>query len=192
LYNPTIMGGVTLTAPDSFGFAKGATATFDIINSSGNVNPTGTPPSASFNGGGATTYYAGVTLPTPIDKLKLGGSVDYLNARDISGNEWDLALYGTWQFNDKLSLNLRAEYFEGAPLNTAGAYGPYAGPNPPGGYNNAQELTATLQYALWANVLTRLEFRWDHSNSTSYPYVDNTGGTQQNSFLLAAQAIYTF
>jgi hypothetical protein len=187
LYQPSVMGGVTLTAPDSFGWAKGATWSADIINTSGNVN--GTPPPASYNGGGATTYYTGLTLPTPIAALKFGASFDYLNARDVSANEWDAALYSTYQFNDKLSLNLRAEYFEGKPLNTGGAY-TGGGPGFPG--NDAQELTATVQYALWANVLTRLEVRWDHSNSTGYPYVSNTGGTQQNAFLLAAQAIYTF
>jgi hypothetical protein len=88
-----------------------------------------------------------------------------------------------------LSLNLRAEYFEGRPIDTAGAYA-----NPAGlaSYNQAQEVTATIQYALWANVLTRLELRWDHSNSTGYPYVDDAGDLSQNAFLLAAQAIYTF
>ncbi len=193
LYHPTVMGGVTLTAPDSFGWAKGATAAFDIINTSGNTqqNPPGNPGYVNTgNGNGATTYYAGVTLPTPIAALKFGASFDYLSARDVSGNEWDGALYGTYQFNDKLSLNLRGEYFEGKGLNTAGAYNGFV--SGPGSGGDAQELTATLQYALWANVLTRLELRWDHSNSTGNPYVNATGGTQQNAFLLAAQAIYTF
>jgi hypothetical protein len=187
LYLPTVMGGVTLTAPDSFGWAKGGTLSADIINTSGNL--AGNSDAASYNGAGATTYYAGITVPTPIAALKFGASFDYLNARDVSGNEWAAALYSTYQFNDKLSLNLRGEYFEGNPLNNAGAYAG-GGPNLPS--NDAQEITATVQYALWANVLTRLELRWDHSNSTGNPYVSNTGGTQQNAFLLAAQAIYTF
>jgi hypothetical protein len=187
LYLPTIMGGLTLTAPDSFGWAKGATLSADIINTSGNVAGNSDP--VSYNGAGGTSYYAGITLPTPIAALNFGASFDYLNARDVSGNEWDGALYSTYKFTDKLSLNLRAEYFEGKPLNNAGAYNG-GGPGLPG--NDAQEVTATLQYALWANVLTRLEVRWDHSNSTGYPYVSNTGGTQQNAFLLAAQAVYTF
>jgi len=121
--------------------------------------------------------------------LKFGAAFDYMNAADVAANEWDAAIYSTYQFNDKLSLNLRAEYLEAKPLNTGGAY-PGGGPGAPG--NCAQEITTTVQYALWANVLTRLEFRWDHSNSTGYSYVSNTGGTQQNAFLLAAQAVYTF
>jgi hypothetical protein len=193
------MGGVTLTAPDSFGWSKGATLAFDIINTSGSLaqNPgsNGTVNNGvtnTGNGNGATTYYAGVTLPTPIAALKFGASFDYLNARDISQNEWAAAVYSTYQFNDKLSLNLRAEYLDAQSLDASGAYTPTST-----GYNQAHEITATIQYALWANVLTRLEVRWDHSNHTGaggyYSNVSSGVGTPQaDAFLLAAQAIYTF
>jgi hypothetical protein len=199
MYLPTIMGGVTLTAPDSFGWAKGGTVAFDIINTSGNI--AGISDAASYNGASATTYYAGVTLPTPIAALKFGASFDYLNARDVSANAWDGALYGTYQFNDKLSLNLRAEYYNGIPLNAAGAYqtGPGFGVAN-GGYQEAQEFTATVQYALWANVLTRLEFRWDHvnhgngysNNQPTFSGEEAPGGARQDAFMLAAQAVYQF
>ena len=69
---------------------------------------------------------------------------------------------------------------------------PATGITPPYPSNDAQEITATVQYALWANVLTRLEFRWDHSNNTSYGYTSNAGNNYQNAFLLAAQAVYQF
>jgi hypothetical protein len=195
LYLPTVMGGVTLTAPDSFGWSKGATLAFDIINTSGNLaqNPgnaaAGGTSVSTGNGNGATTYYAGVTLPTPIAALKFGASFDYLNARDISENEWAAAVYSTYQFNDKLSLNLRAEYLDAQNLDASGAYTSFSN-----GYNEAHEITATIQYALWANVLTRLEVRWDHSNHIGAGgYINNVGnGPQADAFLLAAQAIYTF
>ncbi len=200
LYLPTVMGGVTLTAPDSFGWAKGGTASFDVVNTSGNTGQSTGSNINTGNGNGATTYYAGITLPTPIVALKVGASFDYLSARDVSGNAWDGALYGTYQFNDKLSLNLRAEYYNGAPLNAAGAYqtGPGFGAAN-GGDQQAQEFTATVQYALWANVLTRLEFRWDHvnhgngySNNTFNNTDEEPGGLRQDAFMLAAQAVYQF
>ncbi len=200
LYLPTVMGGVTLTAPDSFGWAKGGTASFDVVNTSGNTGQSTGSNINTGNGNGATTYYAGITLPTPIVALKVGASFDYLTARDVSGNAWDGALYGTYQFNDKLSLNLRAEYYNGAPLNAAGAYqtGPGFGAAN-GGDQQAQEFTATVQYALWANVLTRLEFRWDHvnhgngySNNTFNNTDEEPGGLRQDAFMLAAQAVYQF
>ena len=198
LYHPTLMWGPTLTAPDSFGWAKGATLSIATIISGGNVANNG----GSNNGGqGARTYYAGVTLPTPIAALKFGASFDYLTAADIAQNAWDMAVYSTYQFNDKLSLNLRAEYYDAKNLDAAGIYGSYPyNPNLNGTWssanyaNQAQELTVTLQYAMYANVLTRLEFRWDHENNDNglYGFTSNTGNNQQDAFMLAAQAVYTF
>jgi hypothetical protein len=206
LYRPTFMWGPTLTAPDSFGWAKGATFSFATIITGGNINGnySSTKNGNNNSGGSGKTFYAGVTLPTPIAALKFGASFDYLNAADIAQNAWDGAVYGTYQFNDKLSLNLRAEYYNGMPLNAAGAYITPGAPDVSfGGKQEAQELTATVQYALWANVLTRLEVRWDHVNhgngyfngSTTFNPNSETfsaGGTRQDAFMLAAQAIYTF
>jgi hypothetical protein len=199
LYYPTWLGGATLTAPDSFGWAKGATFSADVIISANNLSQNQSP-----NGQAGRTYYAGVTLPTPIAALKFGAAFDYLTAADVSGNAWNIGVYSTYQFNDKLSLNLRGEYYNGAPLNAAGAYNnngtfPFNGyGTASNGYQEAQEFTATVQYALWANVLTRLEFRWDHVNHGN-GYTNGTvsnnevaGGLRQDAFLLAAQAIYTF
>jgi hypothetical protein len=190
LYHPTFMWGPTLTAPDSFGWAKGGTLSLASVITGGNTSNNGGGINGSYNGAGGQTFYAGVTLPTPIAALKFGAAFDYLTAHDVSANEWDAAIYSTYQFNDKLSLNLRAEYFTGKPLNTAGAYGSIGSPLTAN--NEAQEVTATVQYALWANVLTRLEVRWDHSNGTGFGYVTPAGSSQENAFLLAAQAIYTF
>jgi Putative beta-barrel porin-2, OmpL-like. bbp2 len=163
LYFPTAMGLVTLTAPDNFGWAKGATFSGGVINTSGNF--------------GATSWYAGFTLPTPVAALKFGGAFDYLNVR-AGFNDYVFAGYGTYQFNDKLSLNLRAEYNDF-----------------PGADAAQEEFTATVQYNLWANVLTRLEVRWDHADhGLGNPYLSHgsTPTANKDAFLLAAQAIYTF
>jgi hypothetical protein len=191
LYHPTFMWGPTLTAPDSFGWAKGATFSFATIISGGNVNNNG---GSNAGGQGARTYYAGLTLPTPIAALKFGASFDYLTAADVPANEWVAGLYSTYQFNDKVSLNLRGEYLDAKPSQASGAY------TQVGGANEAYELTATLQYAIWANVLTRLEARWDHSNHTGAGgYYSNTAVTtnpgstpQADAFMLAVQAVYQF
>jgi len=188
LYSPTFMVAPTFTAPESFGWAKGMTVTGGYIVTGGNTGTTVGAPHSGSNGAGASTYYVGATVPTANDKLKFGAAFDYLTARDISADEWALGVYGTYQFNDKLSLNLRFETFRDNGVNSSGAldYGP-------GVVNGkAQEITATLQYALWANVLTRLEVRWDHSDDTANGYVSNEGNLEQDAFMLAAQAIYTF
>ena len=70
----------------------------------------------------------------------------------------------------------------------------------PEGQPFSYEVTATLQYDLWKNVVSRVEFRWDHSdngklfgaNATSTSSVAATGGSRRNAFMLAAQVIYKF
>lgn len=65
-------------------------------------------------------------------------------------------------------------------------------------------LTGTLQYDLWANVITRLEIRWDH-DASGREAVDGSsaafGGTgalgaalpdKKNEVMIAANVIYKF
>ena len=183
LSNPTVMGGVSLTAPDAWGWAKGAVLSGVIINTSEGTTTAG-------NTTGATSYYVGGTLPTPIAKLKFGGSFDYLNVHS-GGNTWNLAAYSTYAFNDKLSLNLRGEHLSGSSFLNGGAYSPAA---TFGANNAADEITATLQYNIWANVLSRVEIRWDHvEHGNGYASTSSNGfGTESEAYLLAAQLIYTF
>jgi len=197
MYQPEVMGLVTLTAPDSWGWAKGATLSGGLINNSGNANSTTKVVGSA--SGGATSYYFGAVLPTPNSNLKFGLAFDYLNARDnttapgpsAAGNAWVLGLYSTLQLSEKASLNLRGEYMQGEPLNG----GAYTGSAAAVG-NQAEELTADLQYNLWANVLTRLELRWDHvahyDGYYSYGTSSASANGYKNAFMLAVQAIYTF
>jgi len=61
-------------------------------------------------------------------------------------------------------------------------------------------MTATAQYDLWKNVISRVEFRWDHSLSGQRvwgtPRTDGEGGvisgSLRNEWLLAANLIYKF
>jgi len=228
---PTLMGAIALTAPDSWGWAKGATLNLGIINSAGTTS--GGNYNSSYytlhgTGGGATSYYAGVTVPTPLTALKVGASFDYLDMHNATGNgynngylnpandsTWDIALYANYQYNDKLSFNLRGEYLDQSNLGNGynsyyygygnGALVPYI-PQTGSPYYappNVEEVTATVQYQLWANVLSRVEFRWDHAEHgtpfgySTYNYSYNSyygygsGGTA-NAFTLALNLIYQF
>ena len=156
----------------------------------------------AFGGSGQTSFYAGTTVNTPLSSLKLGASLDYLTVRDVAdanaagndgeftgdGTAWAGALYASYQATEKLSLNLRGEFADdSADL--------LAGENLTSGINRAKiwAVTATAQYDLWKNVVSRVEFRWDHSDKG-----DLFGGTdagapdRRNAFLLAAQFIYKF
>jgi hypothetical protein len=191
------LGSISLTAPDAMGFLKGATFNAGVIH---NVNSkdgaSGSPNVLAFPGP-STSLYAGVTLPTPITQLKIGGSFDYLfDAVDAAngGDIWNIAGYATFQATDKLSFNLRAEYFDDKTSATAAALA-FAGVTEVALYpqNNAQEITATVQYNLWANVITRGEFRWDHVEHGNQFGANSTGATDRNNdFLLALNLIYQF
>ena len=187
----TYMGLIVLTAPDSFGPMKGATLTFGAINS---VNSS---PGVVFSGT-RSSYYAGLTLPTPSNKVKFGAAFDYLNINTSGGGNnddvWVAGLYTTIQPTDKLSFNFRGEIvdgteigFGGNPLGLGGlpAYiGHYAG-----------EITATVQYKMWENVLSRVEFRWDHVDNNAFGYSQGTvpgAPMKENDFMLALNLIYQF
>jgi len=179
----TVAAALTFTAPDSFGFAKGATLNVGAL--------------LNVDKGGQYNYYAGVTIPTPISALKVGAAFDLvsvnnaginavdgaLNSKNDSG--WIIGLYSSFQATDKLSFNFRGEYYD---LEGADTYIP-ANYVTPGTDGKGEEVTATVQYNLWANVTSRVEFRWDHIDAGNA--FSNTGG-DADSFLLAANIIYTF
>ncbi|MGH7940774.1 MAG: outer membrane beta-barrel protein, partial [Limisphaerales bacterium] len=181
-------GSVSLTAPDSMGFLKGATLSGGVIH---NLNTFSD--GADYPQGPTTSLYAGVTLPTPVTQLKVGGSFDYLFEDNIGAGVpstgadlWDIAGYATFQASDKLSLNLRAEFYDNRTAGDDAPIGLYDN-------NNAEEVTATVQYNLFANVITRGEFRWDHvEHGEAFGY-NNIGDTDRsNDFLLALNVIYQF
>ncbi|HEV2455968.1 MAG TPA: outer membrane beta-barrel protein [Verrucomicrobiae bacterium] len=184
------LGSVSFTAPDSMGFLKGATLSGGVIHNVNSKTVTTYP-------GPTTSLYVGTTLPTPVTQLKVGGSFDYVfeDASTTTGGDlWDLAGYATFQATDKLSLNLRAEYFDdktspsAAALTFSGVALDYLYPQ-----NNAEEVTATVQYNLWANVITRGEFRWDHVEHGDAFGVNSAGtANRSNDFLLALNVIYQF
>jgi len=186
----TYMGSLALTAPDDWGPISGSTAYFGFVTG---LNVAGGPADQ-------TSWYAGVTLNTPVKALKVGASFDYLGTTDEFGagehyaNAW--ALYGSFQATEKLSLHLRGEY---ASTDTSlfGDTIPLANGN-----SEVFALTGTLQYDLWKNVLSRLEIRWDHlagdGDQTAYGGTPVSGGgggspgSKRNNVLIAANIIYKF
>jgi hypothetical protein len=179
-----ILGVIALTAPDSAGWMKGATLNMGVANA---------PSRAS----GSTSWYLGATLPTPSAKLKVGTAFDYLDVHNGAGSgttnphndsEWVAGLYANFQATDKLSLNLRGEYLS----NDGAGAGIYASSN--GYYGAAEELTATVQYSLWANVLSRLELRWDHvEHHKAFDYTpSHSAVAHENALMLALNLIYQF
>jgi hypothetical protein len=207
----TYMAAVTLTAPDDMGFLAGSALYAGIMDGY-----------SSFVGNDVTSYYLGATLATPIKQLKVGASWDYAHTHDngfgATGYAQAVALYASVQATEKLSFHARAEWADftdsvatGGSANrpfldtTTGTLTTGVGGVP----SEVLALTGTIQYDLWANVLSRLEIRWDTALS-GRPFggtapgaavgVDDTGATfrnaggadQKNSVLVAANIIYKF
>lgn len=191
----TYVGALYLTAPDSFGFAKGAALKMVIgngMNGAGNAIPAH-----------ATAFYAGGTLPTPVKGLSIGAAYDYVgwqqNGVYSSFYANATSIYLLYQATEKLKLNNRLEYASGTSGTWTGGLVPPAVPmarvKPPGGEEFFAE-TFTVDYALWANVISRAEFRWDHDltarRGVAAPFGGGAFDGDKNALSLALNLIYKF
>lgn len=184
----TYMAGVTLTAPESLGFLAGSTLHSCIIN--------------GLNGGftDTTWLYAGATLNTPVEGLKFGAAYDErMNSSQIDGASpfaggssyaYSLAGYISYQATEKLKMAGRYEYAKGT-----GGLAWYA-PTADSDYKNQiQAITATVDYSLWENVITRLEFRWDRDLTDQHISASGPGPwghDDNNNYYMALNVIYKF
>jgi hypothetical protein len=180
----TYLGSITLTAPESLGFLAGSTLSGGIINGANMLLPS---TSLGVAGVTETSFYAGATIKTPLKALSVGMAFDYeclgpnrvAGVINNSGYQYAGGLYLLFQATEKLSLNLRGEYLnQSSYLATTGLP------------SEALEVTASIQYDLWKNVLTRAEFRWDHALNGSDPW--GAAPSLDNAYLLALNIIYKF
>ena len=177
---------VSLTAPKSTGALAGATLNFGYLGGRANTG-------AGFNSAGPSSYniYAGASIPLPVTGLSLGLAYDKRivpNIGAVTNNDDDVyGLYLSYRATKKLTLNLRGEY---ADLNSAFFL---AAARPPGTEILAGTLTA--DYALWANVVTRLEYRIDHDlsgNGAVFGAPVVAAQVRNNAHLFALNVIYKF
>jgi len=172
LSSKSYIASVTLTAPDSWGFLKGSTLNAQTIQ--------------TFDSFGANNYSVNGTIATPVTGLKVGlayDKVQQLGALNEGGDANIYGVYATYQATSKLSYNVRGEYVDGQNL-------PFFYLPSGGGPNNGkgEEVTVTVEYDLWANVVSRLEGRWDHTE-TGGGY--NAQGNA-DAFLVALNIVYKF
>ena len=174
----TWLASASLTAPDSLGFLKGAVLTAGVVDG---FTSAAVPPVLPDQ----TLVYVGATIPTGIDKLTLGAAWDHLNVDKSSADKDALALYLSLKTCEKSTLNLRVEYdVQGRA--EAGA-------------TEFLGTTLTLDYKLWANVVSRLEYRWDHDlNGARGAATTLTGplgvakNSRNNAQSIVAQVAYKF
>lgn len=174
------LGMVTLTAPESMGFLKGAT-----LSGGYTVGPAN-----GANSGRVNQMYVGGTIPTPVKALSLGVAYDY-SANIVGPGTYAnaTALYVIVQATEKLRFNTRFDYASG----TEGAYG-YTTVGSDHPRNELFSTTLTADYQLWKNVLSRAELRWDHSLTGDKIYGGTTPGaaSKRNAISLTGNMVYMF
>jgi hypothetical protein len=148
-----------------------------------------------------TEWYVGTTINTPITGLSFGASYDGISDTDVAGFDAGsfeaFAGYASYKINDKASINGRFEYANGSALQALEYENNFAPNGAPydGALDKVIAVTGTFEYDLWANVISRLEVRWDH-NAGGGPaaFGGETAGVpvKNNEILIAANVIYKF
>jgi hypothetical protein len=185
----TIVSLLTLTAPDNWGFLKGSAFYVGFDRGQG------------VYGHDQSDFYLGATLNTPVKGLTFGGSYDSIDHNDIAGLDGgyftSVVGYGIYQITDKARISGRAEYARGTALSSAevAANSTFVNVIPIGTLDKVVDFTGTFEYDLWANVMSRIEVRWDHNAGGGGPAFGGTIPgipTKNNELMVAANVIYKF
>lgn len=187
--------GAAFDCPDlnlTLGYSSGHTAT---------GAPTDTGPRIH-------NYYVGLRLPLFVAGLSSGFSFDYQEDAaagvfvpfpgiygPTSSYARSTALYLDYQ-RSKWRLSTRVEYVTATAGNAgiAGNYSPLGSTRPMFGPYDDELLgvTATVGYQFWQNVISRLEFRWDHDCVGGVPVFGTASHPDDDAYTLALNIIYSF
>ncbi len=141
----SFLAGFTWLLPEGFGALSGTAFSAGYVNGR---ERTGTTP--------IQNLYLAAGLPLPSEAWSLAFTYD---ARMLSGRGNDDSVLGVYlghQVSEKLKLNVRGELFqEGSKL-----FSTESATEQSDGYG----LTTTAEYLLWENVISRVEYRWDHTD----------------------------
>ncbi|HEY5480019.1 MAG TPA: outer membrane beta-barrel protein, partial [Verrucomicrobiae bacterium] len=144
------------------------------------------------------------TVATPVTGLRAGASFDFLDIHNAKNDTYSVAGYLSYQATEKLSFHARGEYFKdkGWLVNGTDGVGDTVSTYNGALFDNVGDkgkaevlaVTATVQYDLWKNVISRLELRWDHSLLGNQLFGGTTQGDPglKNAFMLGANVIYKF
>jgi len=165
----------------------------------GNWNPTFVKDSALTLGFNVDLGYSSGGTPYSTSSIPggIGGST---NGLPDSTTWWGIALYSKYQFNKVVSLAGRAEYLHEDPAANP-KFNPdtaETNPNSPTGILSAGNqddfsFTATLAFNIWDNLLTRVEYRYDHIYAGDEGGAGGVGSaykSDQNE--LSLNAVYSF
>ena len=172
---PTLMASVNITLPEALGPLAGSEWTVGAVDGD----------NAAVAGAQDVTHiYAGGVMNTPLAGLRVGVAWDHLNIDGLADTD-AIAAYTSYEVTKKLKVNTRVDY-------VSGGTGTFA--------VDGQEIlgtTVTADYALWENVLTRAEVRWDHmldDGPVSSALLNSPGGagSASDAWLFALNVAYRF
>jgi hypothetical protein len=183
------LGMISITCPDNFGFLSGSSISVGYTTGDNQRDITGTSSSGTVlnpPGFSQGNFYVGGTLNTPVAGLKLGFAYDYTTGQ-VTKNDYAnaTALYvlyetGKWKFNNRFDY----------ASSTSGRFDAVNS----GSTDQLFSYTIDVDYSLWANVVSRLEFRYDRSLSGDRPFGGSTAGSPINkqAISLGFNVIYLF
>ena len=150
--------------------------------------------------GKVVNYYAGVSLNTPIEALKVGASYDYqgragsgaAGGANSSSYANAASIYTSYAVTEKIKVNTRAEYASGTS-SAFSASAPFVNAAKAAVGSNSEflSLTGTVDYALWANVTSRAEVRWD-ADVSGGPQPFGGAADEKNAVTVSLNIIYKF
>ena len=162
----TLLGSVSYTLPDSLGPLGGADLYYGTVQG---VQAAGSDDETDY-------HYFSASVPLPVEGLSYMLAWDVVEKdAGVGVNDGDTNLVGhylSYAVNDKLTANLRYETGNINTNNTAG-FG--------GNADGVESLTIGLDYALWENVTSRIEWREDSADG---------GITDQE--VVAVNLVYSF
>ena len=141
----SLLTGFTWELPSFFGPAGGSRLSLGYLNGR---DLSGVDP--------VQNIFGSLGLALPSDQWSLAFSYDSRMLHGAGNDDTVLGAHLGYQATEKLRLHLRGEFFqEGAQL--------FSGESA-GEQSDGQGITATAEYQLWESVLSRLEYRWDHTD----------------------------
>jgi len=166
------------------GIDNGPLVVYDIW---GNWNPTFVKDSALTLGFNVDFGYNGASGSPLNGNPAFGSGTPTFDGRDFDSNTWyGVALYAQYKVNKVLTLAARGEY-----LHEDEATNPIFGQADVNNDDFSETLTAS--FAIWDNLLTRVEYRYDHvvSGTTGSGIVNNVA-TYQDQNEISLEAVYSF
>jgi hypothetical protein len=147
----TWLASVSLTAPDTWGSISGSSLYVGAVKG---FDSFGSPTDGDVTSD-RLNLYVGTVIKTPVEGLTTGLAFDHVDFNDPDENKFsNVGAYVSYKITEKMSVHGRGEYgwFSDDDDNESCWWG----------------LTGTLQYDLWANVISRLEIRHENNDDDAF------------------------